>query len=273
MQIKRRSFYAPEAILEEVKDRIQKITAAREPIDYLTFVPDGEPTLDINLGREIRLLKPLGIKIAVISNASLLWRLDVREDLMAADWVSLKIDTVREKAWHKIDRPHRDLNLSLILDGVVRFAMDYKGQLVTETMLVKNINDDDDQLTETADFLTRITPSVAYLSIPTRPPAEKWVRPPDDEALARAFRIFSDKLAYVEYLFDYEGNWFASTGDIENDLLSITAVHPMNEESVNELLLKAGKNWSVVQHLIDKGQLAEIVYKGQRFYLRKFTGK
>jgi len=34
-------------------------------------------------------LKPLGLKIAVITNSSLIWREDVRDDLLKADWVSL----------------------------------------------------------------------------------------------------------------------------------------------------------------------------------------
>ena len=68
-----------------------------ESIDYLTFVSDGEPTLDINLGHAIQLLKPLGIKIAGITNASLIWREDVREELLKADWVSLKMDSVTAK--------------------------------------------------------------------------------------------------------------------------------------------------------------------------------
>ncbi|MFO7742846.1 MAG: radical SAM protein, partial [Anaerolineae bacterium] len=92
MEVERRPFYEPEDILRHVQDKVEKSEGAGEAIDYLTFVPDGEPTLDANLGHEIELLQPLGIKIAVISNASLVWREDVREELGQADWVSLKVD-------------------------------------------------------------------------------------------------------------------------------------------------------------------------------------
>jgi wyosine [tRNA(Phe)-imidazoG37] synthetase (radical SAM superfamily) len=68
MQVERRSFYDPEEVVQDVWDRVQRSTEAGETIDYLTFVPDGEPTLDVHLGREIELLKPLGIPIAVITN-------------------------------------------------------------------------------------------------------------------------------------------------------------------------------------------------------------
>ena len=37
--------------------------------------------MDSNLGEEIEMLKPLGIKIAVISNASLIWDETVRDEL------------------------------------------------------------------------------------------------------------------------------------------------------------------------------------------------
>ncbi|MBC7260626.1 MAG: radical SAM protein, partial [Chloroflexi bacterium] len=87
MQIRRQSFYAPDEILWDVRSKVEHVREAGESIDYLTFVPDGEPTLDLHLGRAIELLRSLGIKIAVISNASLIWQEDVREDLMKADWV------------------------------------------------------------------------------------------------------------------------------------------------------------------------------------------
>ena len=73
------------------------------------------PTLDINLGKEIELLKGLGIKAAVISNASLIWKEEVRDDLNRSDWVSLKIDAVSEDIWRRIDRAHGLLRLEKIL--------------------------------------------------------------------------------------------------------------------------------------------------------------
>jgi wyosine [tRNA(Phe)-imidazoG37] synthetase (radical SAM superfamily) len=146
MQVERQTFYEPEDIVKNVREKIARVSEVGEPVDYLTFVPDGEPTLDINLGREIELLKPLGINIAVISNGSLVWRQDVREDLVKADWVSLKVDSTREEIWRRINRPHRTLQLAAILDGMLEFAAVYKGELVTETMLVEGVNDRDDQV-------------------------------------------------------------------------------------------------------------------------------
>ena len=73
----------------------------------------------------------------------------------------------------------------------------------------------------------------------------------------------------MECLIGYEGNAFAFTGNAEEDLLSITSVHPMREEAVNEFLERAGADRSVVRSLIAQGQLAEVVYEGWTFYMRR----
>jgi wyosine [tRNA(Phe)-imidazoG37] synthetase (radical SAM superfamily) len=272
IQVDRRAFYQPDEILKDVEKKVKSARGVGEFIDYLTFVPDGEPSLDVNLGREIELLKPLGIKIAVITNASLIWREDVRENLTKADWVSLKVDSSREDVWRRINRPHGTLQLASILDGMLEFAKVYRGELATETMLVEGVNDSDDHLKEVADFLAQLRPATAYLSIPTRPPAEDWARPPGEQGINRAYQVLSKKVDQVEYLIGYEGNAFAFTGNAKEDLMSITAVHPMREEAVNEFLAQARADWPIVYKLIEENQLVETAYGGKRFYMRKLHG-
>ena len=233
----------PQELVKRVQEKVESARKIGESIDYLTFVPDGEPTLDINLGREIELLKPLGIKIAVITNASLMSRTDVRDDLMQADWVSLKVDSTREDLWRRINRPQGTLRLRATLDGMIDFSSSYHGDLATETMLVRDLNDNDRHVEDVADFVAQLKGARAYLSIPTRPPAEKWAQPPQrGDSSIRAYQTFSERLDNVEYLIGYEGNAFAFTGDVEQDILSITAVHPMRGQAVRELLAKRRPN-------------------------------
>jgi wyosine [tRNA(Phe)-imidazoG37] synthetase (radical SAM superfamily) len=269
MQARRQAFYEPESVWREVEQRVTQARQATQVIDYLTFVPDGEPTLDINLGAEIDRLKRLNLPIGVITNASLIWRPDVAEQLMGADWVSLKVDAVQEEIWRRVDRPCASLELALILEGALRFASVYQGKLVTETMLIEGVNDDKTHLRAVADFLERLRPGVAYLSIPTRPPAESWVRAAGARTITHAYHLLSEKVDRVEYLIGYEGNAFASTGDAEQDLLSITAVHPMRQDAVSDYLVRAGAKWDLIRRLVEKGELVEMPYAGHTFYLRK----
>ena len=159
MQVERSPFYEPEDIFSSVRKLVKKAGKKGESIDYLTFVSDGEPTLDANLAYEIDLLQSIGIKIGIITNASLTFREDVRNDLMKADWVSLKIDSIRKNPWRRINRPHQQLELDLILRGISDFSNNFPGELVTETMLVQGINADASILKETAEFLCQINPA------------------------------------------------------------------------------------------------------------------
>ncbi|MEA1888599.1 MAG: radical SAM protein [Pseudomonadota bacterium] len=267
-EIALRPFYTPEAIKQAVVQQVESVSSAGEQIDYLTFVPDGEPTLDSNLGETIELLRPLGYKIAVISNASLVWKTEVQNALHKADWVSLKVDASDGPTWRLINRPHRDLQLDRILDGIKSFANDYQGTLATETMLVQGINDSVASVTTVADYLEQLVPAAAYLAVPTRPTSETDIVPPAERVINQAYQILSNKLPRVELLIGYEGNAFAFSGNTEEDLLSITAVHPMREEAVKAYLLKAGEDWELVLRLIEEGKLQKTEHQGSRFYLR-----
>lgn len=272
-EIRPRTFYRPEDIQHAVTAQVEAVRRAGEEIDYLTFVPDGEPTLDEHLGEAIDLLRPLGIKIAVISNGSLLWRADVQSMLGKADWVSLKVDAVDERIWRRLNRPHEQLRLPDILGGIERFARHYQGELCTETMLVAGINGQEISITAITEFLGQLKPHKAYLSVPIRPPAEAGIRMPDETVINSAYQMLNDKLPDVECLLGYEGNAFAFTGDAERDLLSITAVHPMREQAVKGFLVKAGAGWEVVQQLLVAGKLKQVEFAGHRFYVRCLNKK
>jgi len=268
-----RKFYTPDQIYQEVVKHLVQTREKDDRVDYLTFVPDGEPTLDSMLSETIERLRPLSIPVAIISNASLVWCEEVRKSLMKADWVSLKVDAIDETLWRRINRPHSSLDHQAILDGIAAFADDFRGTLATESMIVKGLNDNDQAANDLADFLGKLGPDIAYLSVPTRPPTEKSVHAPDEATLNRVYQVISRKVKNLELLTGYEGNAFASTGDVVEDLLSITSVHPMREEAVRKLLDKAGTHWHVVEQLISDEQLMLTEYEGRKFYVRRIPDK
>jgi wyosine [tRNA(Phe)-imidazoG37] synthetase (radical SAM superfamily) len=275
LTIARKSFYKPESLFEQVKSKVNETTKQNEPIDYLTFVADGEPTLDANLGKEISLLKQIGIPTAVITNSSLIWESDTKEDLLKADFVSLKIDSVNEKLWKRINRPHKDLKLNTILEGISDFSNEFTGKIVSETMLIDGI-DYGDEFEKIAEFLKQLKRlDKTYIAIPTRPPTERWVTAAKEKTLNDAFQVFSKKLGAnrLEYLIGYEGNAFSFTGRVEEDLLSITSVHPMREEAVKEFLKKTNASWSIIEKLLLEDKLVELEYDGKMYYMRKLPSR
>ena len=273
LSIERKEFYPPDEIFREVSAKVKDLQGRGEKIDYISFVPDGEPTLDINLGQEISLLKSLEIKIAVITNSSFLNDENVRADILQADWVSLKIDSIDEKIWHNIDRPNGNLNLREILSGIKTFSKEFKGILVTETMLVKGLNDNAESIKAASEFIKEINPNKAYILIPVRPPAEEFVDVPDEEKLNMAYQIFRASIKDVELLTYNEGTNFSYSSEAEKELLSILAVHPMRKDAVEKFLNKAKAGWTLIDTLIQKDILKEVKYSGHRFLVRNLKSE
>lgn len=272
MQAGRSVFYNPSEIEIKVKERLAVLKLSEKP-DYIAIVPDGEPTLDLNLGILVKKLKSTGIPVAVITNSSLLDKEDVRMDLMSADYVSVKADTIDYDQWRSINRPYKTLELEDILTGIRIFSDSFKGKLVTETMLVKHINDQENSLNSLADFLGQIGPDIAYIATPTRPPAFENIIPADERALTIAFEIFKRHHLNTELLTGYEGNQFSSTGNFSTDLLSITAVHPMREEAVFELMRKTGASQDDLIQMLYSGSIRRVDFDDHRYYLRSFGKK
>ena len=183
----RRRYSDPDRVVAEVADALEKAGS----VDYVTFVPDGEPTLDLSLGEEIeRIEGELSVRVAVLTNSSLLWRDDVQRDLASASYVSLKVDAATPRVWHRIDRPHPMLSFEQVVEGLLGFSRKYSGtiEITTETMLVRGVNDEPSELGRIADLVARIEPSKAYIAVPTRPLAEPWVEPPPAERLDGGLR-------------------------------------------------------------------------------------
>ncbi|MEA4832804.1 MAG: radical SAM protein [Oscillospiraceae bacterium] len=268
MQIRREAFYEPEKIFSEVKTKVNQIRENGECLDYLSFVPDGEPTVDINLGVELDLLKSLNVKTAVITNASILWMDEVKADLLKADWVSVKVDAADEEAWRLIDRPHGSLSLQKILDSMIEFAKQYKGTLVTETMLVSGYNDGTRNLESIAKQIAEINPKKSYILVPTRPPAESNIRRATSEKLIEAAGLINNASGVsVECITqDDDEQGFFFTDNVADDLLSITSVHPVREDIIMHYIRIKNADVSILNELISQKKICEYTYEGKIFY-------
>lgn len=268
MQISRKEFYKPENIYSEVQAKINYLKENGKQPDYISYVPDGEPTLDKNLGTELNLIKDMNIKTAVITNASLLWMDEVKDDLSKADWVSVKIDAVWNDTWHRIDRAHGGLKLQKILEGIIDFSKSYKGTLVTETMLVSGFNDDSRHIESIAKHISEINPQKSYILVPTRPPAENNIIRATSKSLIEAATIINSiSGASVECITeDDTEQGFFFTDNVEEDILSITSVHPIREEIIKHYIRIKKANDLILKKLIEQNKIIECTYEGKKFY-------
>ena len=275
LTVNRRRFYDWDFIVREVVNKANRVGLSH--IDYVTFVPDGEPTLDVFLGKEIReIKKKLSVRVAVITNGSLLWMDDVRSDLQEADWVSVKVDAVTEDIYRRVDRPHPSLRLPAVRGGIEEFSRAYNGVLVTETMLVAGVNDSVSEIEGIARFVEKLNPAKAYIAVPTRPPAEAWAIPPSEKVVLMAYQIFEEYLGNrVELLLGAEGGDFVidPVKPIES-ILGIISVHPIRKNVLTRLLADKGLDPNeVIGGLIGSGEVAVVEFEGEEFLVRRLPGR
>jgi len=264
----RADYYPPEDIVAEVEEALGM--HAKGQIDWVTFVGSGEPLLHAHLGWMLREVKAMTeIPVALITNGSLLYLPRVREEVSIADAVLPTLDAGSPEVYRRIDRPHGEATFQRLIEGLVAFRKDYAGKLWVETMLVAGMNDDEEALRDIAVCLRDIGPDEVHINLPTRPPAEAWLEPPDDESLMRAIGIIEEvapvRAAYP--LVDSSVDVSAYESPIDA-VLGIIARHPLREEEVLETLDRwaPGEVQKALRELESGGRAQVVVRFGTRFW-------
>ncbi len=268
MTAERSSFFPPERILGEI---VEAVNNSELPVDYITFVGEGEPTLNSDLGFLIREAKKrTGRPVAVITNGSLLWCEDVRADLGEANVVSAELDAGTDAVFRKINRPHPSLSLDEIVRGISEFSREFKGHLWIQVMLVEGLNCSEEELLALRKRIEVIRPERLYIDTPIRPPAEGWVKPAGSECLIRAHEIlgtldFMDITSPESGLFDSS----AFSGP-EDAMISLTKRHPLREEQAVQILstfLETDRIIPFLQGLVSQEKVRRVEYNGRTYYI------
>jgi wyosine [tRNA(Phe)-imidazoG37] synthetase (radical SAM superfamily) len=261
----RKDYFPPAAILAEVG----RALAAHQPgeIDWVTFVGSGEPTLHTSIGWLIEQVKTLTeIPVAVITNGSLLYEPRTRHDLAAADAVLPTLDAGTPELYRRINRPHPEATFERLVSGLVDFRRQYSGRLWVEVMLVRGLNDTEQALRDIASILRRVEPDEIHISLPTRPPAETWVQPADDEGVLRALAILGE-VSHVLHpaagIFDV-----SSYENLADAVLGIITRHPMRQEELERTLEQAAPRQAgdILAELERSGRVQVVERHGVRFW-------
>jgi len=273
MTTNRSLFSQPTETAHCVQERLEELHHNGIKPDVITFVSNGEPTLDRGLGESLRLVGEFGIPTAVITNASMVWHPDVSQQLMEADIVSLKIDSVINESWHAIDRPHGTLRLDKVFNGIHWFAHSFKGRLITETMLINGINDTDEEANAAATFIADLNPAVAYLALPLRPPAEDWVKAPTQARLTAVYHIFQSMIPRVEILMNLPESDLSDSDHPVDNLLNTLMVHPLPRKEIEQFLNQRQLNITTLDDLVSQKKVKEVQYKGETFYIFRYESR
>lgn len=225
--MRRREYFPAEAILAEVEQAL----SGQTNLDHITFSGSGEPTLNSRLGEIIRAVRQMtSVPSAVITNGTLLSLEDVRYDLLAAEVVLPSLDAVSQEVFEKIDRPHPQLRIETIIDGLMEFRAEYKGQIWLEIMLAKGYNDGDTEIRKLKETLDRIRPDKIQLNTVIRPPSEKGVEPVTTSRLKEIQAILGERCEIVGS-FDKHSKGEKEKGDAA-EILALLQRRPMTLEGL-----------------------------------------
>lgn len=161
-------------------------TAPKKNIDAITFSGTGEPTLNSELGDMIDFARNFGIRVAVLTNSSLLSDTGVRRALSHADVVAAKLDAPDEEFFQKINNPVEGLHFQAIIEGIKAFRKEFKGKLALQMMFV-GLNKE--CASEMARLVREIGPDEVQLDTPLR---RSTVPPLSPEEMSGIERHFTD---------------------------------------------------------------------------------
>src|SRR4030043_780517 len=250
-------------VIEEVDFFLKEETSS---IDYLSLSGSGEPTLHSKIRLVIEGIKGItSIPIAVITNGSLLYLEEVRQDLLYADVVLPSLDAVSSDAFLKINRPDEGFSVERMVEGLVQFRKIYKGQIWLEILFCRGVNDSQSELTLMKEAINRIQPDKIHLNTVVRPPSEKWAAPLNQKEMEEIQAFFGEKASIISE-FDRHPS-VSSAGDIKEEILKILKRRPLSISDLSKGMgIPQNELDNYVNPLVQEGKIQARVFGDSIYY-------
>ena len=207
------NYYSVDEIIYELKEALLN----NKNIDYITFTGSGEPTLYKDLKKLIYEIKQItDIPVCIITNGSLLYKQEMRSNLLLADLIIPSLDAGNEETFKLIDNPNKEIDFDKMVEGLIEFKKVFKGEYWLEIFLLKDINDNEVELDDIIKIVKRIKPDRIQLITATRRVANEKAKALYDEELKKIKKYFNSKC------------------DIEIDIPNISENHKGNTRILTE---------------------------------------
>ena len=247
---------------EVVADLKNKLSA--NP-DYITLSGSGEPTLCSDCGLLIEKIKQItDIPIAVITNGSLLFMPEVRNELSDADVVMPTLVAGDEEMFKKINRPVPEITFDKMLQGLIDFRKEFKGKYWLEVFLIAGLNDGDEQVEKLAACIEKIRPDKVQLNTVTRPPAENVKTVSRERMQQIARRIYKNAEVIADFKSDNKSGDFKIKSD---DIVEMLKRRPCSAEDIaSGLKIPKIEALKHIEELIKSGKIEAVRQGGSIYY-------
>lgn len=191
-----RKEYVP---ISQVIKELDNYLIKKPKLDYITFSGSGEPTLHSGLGKIVKHIKKNfpKYKIALLTNGTLFNRPKVIEDVKQIDVIAPSLDTATPKLFNKINRPHRQIRISGIIEGLKKLRKSFKGQIWLEIFIIPGCNDLRNKLLPLKKVIKLIAPDKIHINTLDRPGTEIWVKTAYHLQLKIITRFFGRKAQII----------------------------------------------------------------------------
>lgn len=235
--------------------------------DYITLSGSGEPTLFSRLEELIMRIKDTtDIPITVLTNGSLLWLPEVRNDLKSADMVVPSLDAGNNQIFKYVNRPHSDITFSRMLEGLVRFRNEYNGKYWLEVFFLAGVTTPEMEINRLKTCINAVQPDKVQVNTVTRPPAEDFAEPVLQKQLQTITKELYDK---TEVIADYRGIHKEEGFSIRRkDVLTLLKRRPCSIEDIAEGLgLHRNEVVKYIEELSSEGKI-EAKPQNQRIFYK-----
>jgi len=255
-------------VLEELGRNLEKTVP-----DTVTLAGSGEPTLHSRIDQVIAFIKrTTETKIAILTNGSLFWKEEVRNRVSGAHIIMPTLSTVSEETFRLIHRPHPDLTLSMIIEGLTLLRRGYKGSLFLEVVLLAGFNDSDKEIERLKRAMGRISPDKIQLNTVVRPPSDPRAISLDRERLKEIKNFFGTEAEIIAHapLKQQDKQYESLTATV----LDMAKRRPVRAVDVANVLNKGLKETEgFLKGLLMKGALSKREHSGEDFYITKIIIK
>jgi len=250
--IERKPYIPAKEILVQVREKLEEGVHA----DCITLAGSGEPTLNTEIGPLIHEIKQLTqIPVAVLTNGSLLDTREVRDSLMEADAVLPSLDAHDEEGFQAINRPHPEIKLESIVDGLLKFRKEYSGQIWLEVFILDGINATPTDATQFKHLIEKVNPQKVHVNTAVRPPAETYARRVPVQEMTTFCNIIGEQAEVITPFKDTERH--GRGADIEEDLLNILARRPCTLDDISSALnVHRNEILKYIEPLMKSGSIA-----------------
>lgn len=259
--------------LKDFEKELRSIVKAKTKIDFVTISGSGEPTLHKGLDRIIKSIKKITRNkhpVCVITNSSLLYRKQIRKELLSADVIMPSLDAVSNRIFRKINRPYSRLKISNIIEGLIKFRKQFKGKIWLEIMLVKGINDTISEAKKFKEAVLRIKPDKVQLNMPVRP-SEIKCSIPSLEQIHKISNIIDRNIEVIN-LPNYSKYQKAQNKDKEKKILEFLKVRPATLQDLSSALgLNASEVLKYVDYLTRNNKLKQKTQNNKKYFVFSYA--